>query len=124
MAADVIEPVDLAGEQVEGDVGLVELELDAVRAREQHVLGRIGDVLQAHERAPGDEGDPGVGEADEAQHGFAGAVEGAGLLRLVDVRGERAVEVEGDEELVGGRELAQRIDEGLGNAPAEPLHAR
>ena len=85
-----------------------------MRADEQRRVRKVRHAFEAAERPAGDEGDSRVGHPEQTQHGGACLGEGAGLLRLVDLGRESAVEVERDEQPLGARELAQGADERLG----------
>ena len=76
---------------------------------EQHVVRRLRDLLEAHQARPETNATRVSGSASEAHARRRGrSRQRAGVLRLVDVRREGAVEVERDEQALGcAADLAQ-----------------
>src|SRR6185312_6144816 len=91
----------------------VKLQLDAVRADQQHPIGVFRHRLEARQGAPGDERDPRVRSGDESQQCRAGLGQGAGLLWFIDLGGQGAIEVERNEQTRGACELQERRPEQL-----------
>ncbi|OMP13369.1 hypothetical protein COLO4_01811, partial [Corchorus olitorius] len=88
-------------------------ELHAVGAREpdERVVRVLRDLAEVSERASGDESDDRAGKRDQvAEHG-TGPRRHARRHRLIDERGEGAVEVDGDQQAVG---RGDGLDRGVG----------